>query len=153
VVTGSGADVWDRSDKFRFVYQKLAGDGSIVSQVTAMDDVHDWAKAGVMMRETLNADSRYAYMLVSPGRGLAFQRRTKPAGSAVHTDAGSGRDPSYVKLTRAGNTFTAYRSADGATGSGSAASRSRWHPPFTSGSRCRATWIACWPAPPSSTRR
>ena len=113
VVTGSGADVWNGSDEFRFLYQQLTGDGSIVTEVTAIEDVDDWVKAGVMMRDTLSADSSYAFMLVSSGRGLAFQRRTRRAGSATHTDAGSGRNPAYVKLTRSGSTFTAYRSANG----------------------------------------
>jgi endonuclease/exonuclease/phosphatase family metal-dependent hydrolase len=113
-IAGSGADVWGTTDEFRFAYTTLTGDGSIVSQVTTLDDVHDWVKAGVMMRETLSAGSRHAFMIVSAGKGLAFQRRTTTGGSSVHTGAGSGATPYHVKLTRAGSTFTAYKSLDGA---------------------------------------
>jgi endonuclease/exonuclease/phosphatase family metal-dependent hydrolase len=86
-----------------------------VSQVTSIDDVHDWVKAGVMMRETLSAGSRHAFVIVSAGKGLAFQRRASTGGSTAHTAAGSGRRPCYVKLTRSGNTFTAFKSLDGSS--------------------------------------
>jgi endonuclease/exonuclease/phosphatase family metal-dependent hydrolase len=112
-VAGSGADVWGSADEFRFVYKTLAGDGSIVTQVDAIDDVDYWSKAGVMMRETLSAGSRHAFMLVSARKGLAFQRRTSTGGSSYNTSAGSDRAPYYVKLARSGNTFTASKSLDG----------------------------------------
>jgi endonuclease/exonuclease/phosphatase family metal-dependent hydrolase len=113
-VAGSGTDIWNTADEFRFVYQQLTGDGSIVTRVTALEKVDDWAKAGVMMRDTLGAGSRYALMLVSPGNGLAFQRRTATGGEASSVSGGSGKAPQYLKLTRDGSTFSAYKSTDGA---------------------------------------
>ncbi len=112
-VQGAGADVWGTTDAFRFAYTTLTGDGSIVANVTSEDRVADWTKAGVMMRETLTAGSRHAFMLVSPGKGLAFQRRVSTSGTSTHTSGGTGTAPQFVKLTRAGTTFTAYRSTDG----------------------------------------
>ena len=114
-VAGSGADVWGTADEFRFVYRTLSGDGSIVARVESMDNVNAWVKAGVMMRETLNANSKHAFMLVSPGKGLAFQRRASTGGDSSNTSAGSGTAPSWVKVTRAGSTFTAYKSSDGSS--------------------------------------
>jgi endonuclease/exonuclease/phosphatase family metal-dependent hydrolase len=114
-VSGSGSDVWGTADEFRFVYQQLTGDGSIVTKVSAVDNVNSWVKAGVMMRESLNANSRHAFMLVSPGKGLAFQRRTSTGGSSVNTSGGTGTSPYYVKLTRTGSTFKAQRSLDGSS--------------------------------------
>ena len=114
-VAGSGADVWGTADEFRFVYTQLTGDGSIVTRVSRMDNVNAWVKAGVMMRETLNADSRHAFMLVSPTKGLAFQRRTSTTGTSSNTAGGTGTSPYFVKLSRTGNTFKAEKSVDGAT--------------------------------------
>jgi endonuclease/exonuclease/phosphatase family metal-dependent hydrolase len=113
-VEGSGKDVWGTADEFRFVYKQLSGDGSIVSQVTSIDNVNAWVKAGVMMRETLNANSRHAFIFVSPSKGLAFQRRTATGGSSTHTGS-SGSAPYFVKLSRSGNTFKAQKSRDGVT--------------------------------------
>jgi endonuclease/exonuclease/phosphatase family metal-dependent hydrolase len=112
-VTGSGSDVWAAADEFRYVYTQLTGDGSIVTKVSSIDNVNAWVKAGVMMRETLNANSRHAFMLVSPGKGLAFQRRTAAGGSSTSTAGGSGKSPYFVKLTRSGSTFKAQKSVDG----------------------------------------
>ncbi len=114
-VQGAGADVWGTADAFRFVYAPLTGDGSIVAQVTGEDYVSSWTKAGVMMRETLAAGSRHAFMLVSPGKGLAFQRRLSTGGTSTNTSGGAGTAPQFVRLTRAGTTFTASRSIDGTT--------------------------------------
>ena len=114
-VSGSGRDVWGAADEFRFVYKSLTGDGSIVAQVTTLDMVDLWVKGGVMMRESLNANSRHASMFVSAGKGLAFQRRTTTGGTSTHSTGGASGAPYYVRMTRAGSTFTAYKSVDGVT--------------------------------------
>jgi regulation of enolase protein 1 (concanavalin A-like superfamily) len=110
---GSGADVWGTADAFRFAYRQLTGDGSIVARVAAVEDVDAWTKAGVMMRDGSAAGAAHAFMLVSPGKGLAFQRRLEPGGTSAHTSGGSGTAPVWVRLTRSGDTFSAYRSSDG----------------------------------------
>ena len=115
VVRGSGADIWGNADAFRFVYTTLTGDGSVVTQVTAEEFVANWTKAGVMMRETLDPGSRQALMLVSPGKGLAFQRPLETNGLSTSTPGGAGTAPYFVKMTRAGTTLTAFSSLDGAT--------------------------------------
>jgi hypothetical protein len=71
-------------------------------------------KAGVMIRERLTADSAHAFMLVSAGKGIAFQRRTAEAGLSTHTAGAFGAAPAWVKLERRGNTITAFQSSDGA---------------------------------------
>jgi hypothetical protein len=53
-------------------------------------------------------------MLVSSGKGLAFQRRTADGVLATHTSGGSGTAPAWVRLKRAGNLITAFVSTDGA---------------------------------------
>jgi hypothetical protein len=84
-----------------------------VTKVESEQYVAAWTKAGVMMRETLAPGSRQASMFVSPGKGLAFQRRVSPNGVSTSTAGGSGTAPYFVRLTRAGNRFTASRSLDG----------------------------------------
>ena len=114
-VDGAGADIWGTADAFRFVYTQLTGDGSVVTEVTGEEYVANWTKAGVMMRETLDPGSRHAFMLVSPGKGLAFQRRIDTNGLSTNTSGGAGTAPYFVKMTRVGSTFTAFASLDGAT--------------------------------------
>jgi hypothetical protein len=112
-VSGAGADVWGTADAFRFAYTTLTGDGTIVARVASEQSVSSWTKAGVMLRETLSPSSRHAFMLVSPGKGLAFQRRVDTSGISTSTAGGGGTAPYFVKLARTGTTIAASISPDG----------------------------------------
>ncbi|MGE5557840.1 MAG: sugar-binding protein, partial [Bacillota bacterium] len=112
-INGAGADIWGTSDQFAYVHQGISGDNSIVTRVTSQTNTDGWAKAGVMYRETLNADSKFVDLVVTPSNGLALQWRSATAGSCSHTALGSYTFPVYLKLTRSGNSFTAYKSSDG----------------------------------------
>jgi phosphatidylserine/phosphatidylglycerophosphate/cardiolipin synthase-like enzyme len=114
-IAGSGSDVWGTSDELRFAYRTLTGDGTIVAEVASVDNLDSWTKAGVMIRDTLSASSAHALMLVSPGKGVAFQRRVAAGGLSTHTGGGTGIAPVWLRLTRTGDVITAYRSADGST--------------------------------------
>jgi hypothetical protein len=114
-VGGAGADIWGTMDAFRYVYEPLSGDGSIVAHVTGLGNTNAWAKAGVMIRETLSADSKFADVVVTPASGTAFQRRTTTGASASSTTGPAGAAPLWVKIERAGNLFTGSVSSDGVT--------------------------------------
>jgi PKD repeat protein len=111
-VRGSGADIWDRADRFHFVYQPLNGDGEIVARVAAVQNTNSWAKAGVMIRESLATNSVNAFMAVTPSR-LHFQYRAVTGEVSASTFGGYGTAPYWVKLVRSGSTFTGYKSVDG----------------------------------------
>ncbi|HHY84768.1 MAG TPA: hypothetical protein GYA07_04425 [Verrucomicrobia bacterium] len=112
-VSGSGADIWDNADGFHFVYMPFTGDGQIVARVASMQNPDAWAKAGVMFRETLSAESKHAYALISAANGAAFQRRPTTAGPSEHTPGPAVSAPYWVRLTRVGDTFTTEVSPDG----------------------------------------
>ncbi|HXI29287.1 MAG TPA: hypothetical protein VNG89_12705, partial [Vicinamibacterales bacterium] len=113
-LSGAGADVWGAADALHFAYQPIAGDVRIVARVASVDNVNAWTKAGVMIRSSLAAGSAQAFMLVSPGKGLAFQRRTSSGGASVNTAGAVATAPYFVRLDRVGSTISAYQSADGA---------------------------------------
>jgi hypothetical protein len=112
-VTGSGVDIWDTADEFHYVYQPLSGDGQIVARVVSVTNTDPWAKAGVMIRETLTGGSKHAMMVVTPGSGNAFQRRLSTGGVSTHTAGSAVTAPYWVRLTRRGNTLTGYESSNG----------------------------------------
>ena len=112
-VKGAGADVWGSSDAFHFAHRALNGDGAIVARVASSNGSEPWTKVGVMIRATTDPGSAHAFMLVSEGRGLAFQRRTANGAASEHTSGGSGTAPRWVKLQRTGSTIVASVSADG----------------------------------------
>jgi hypothetical protein len=106
-------DIWDVADEFHYVYQPLSGDGQIIARVASITNTDLWAKAGVMIRETLTAGSKHAMMVLTPGNGTAFQRRTTTSGTSTHTAGSAFAAPYWVKLKRTGNTLTGYESPNG----------------------------------------
>jgi hypothetical protein len=115
LMNGTGTDIWGTMDELRFAYKQLKGNGSIVARVEAVSNVNNNAKAGVMIRETLRAESAHAFVDVTPGAGLEFIRRLASSGDSTSTTQAGLMAPYWVKLTRSGNTFTAQCSADGVT--------------------------------------
>ena len=114
-IKGAGTDIWQTSDQFRFVYQPFSGDGEIVARVASVSNTHEWAKAGVMLRESLTAQSRHASMFVSVSMGNASQRRPETGGFSYHTGGSSAGPPTWVRLVRAGDLIQAYRSSNGSS--------------------------------------
>ena len=114
-LTGAGADIWGAADAFHFTYQRLTGDGEIVARVAALSATHAWHKVGVMIRNDLTPGSAHGLMLVSYGKGLAFQRRVTANGDSTHTAGPLLTAPQWVKIARAGNVITASWSSDGQT--------------------------------------
>jgi regulation of enolase protein 1 (concanavalin A-like superfamily) len=108
-----GADIWGTADAFQYTYVPLeATDLSMTVRVRSLDATHAWAKAGVMFRETLDANSRHAMVVVTPGKGIALQWRDTPGGTSSSTIPIAGAPPKWLRLTRSGNTFTALASND-----------------------------------------
>ena len=111
-VTGAGADIWGTSDAFHFVYRRLTGDGDVVAQVRTLERTDSGAKAGVMIRQTLDPGSAHAFALVSK-KGVAFQRRTRTAGTTVQGTGPVVSAPYWLKLQRRGPAIIAWGSSDG----------------------------------------
>jgi len=114
-VRGAGSDIWYSTDQFQFVSQAANGDVDVRAQVTAVQYINQWTKAGVMIRETTGATSRHASTFVTPGKGLAFQRRVSTGGDSTHTAGAFATAPYWVRLVRAGQLVSSYVSADGAS--------------------------------------
>ena len=112
-VTGSGDDIWNAADAFRFVYTSVTGDCTIIARVVSVQAIDGWSKAGVMIRESTNANAVNAFVAVTPGNGVTWQYRSSPGGGSAYAATGGLGAPYWVKLMRSGNTFTGYRSADG----------------------------------------
>jgi regulation of enolase protein 1 (concanavalin A-like superfamily) len=117
VMSGVGADIYQLTDEFRYAYKQLTGDGSITARVDSIQNTNDWAKAGVMIRATLETGTMQAHMVAAPTDRVEWMPRltagTNATGTA--TDVGSTPLPYWVRVTRQGSTFTGQYSADGQT--------------------------------------
>lgn len=114
-LNGSGTDIWGTSDEFRYVYQSASGDCSITARVASVENTNSWAKAGVMIRDSLNSNAMHAMVVATPvtSTGVAFQYRMSTGGTSVNLNTTGIAAPHWVRVVRSGNTFTAYRSPDG----------------------------------------
>jgi hypothetical protein len=114
-ITASGADIWDTADQFHFAYKQLSGNVTIVARVVSITNTDPWAKAGVMIRETLDAGSKNAAVVVTPSNGVSFQSRINAGAGSQYTAVTGITAPQWVRLTRNGNMFSADYSANGTT--------------------------------------
>jgi len=81
-ITASGHDVWDNADDFHFAYNTVNGDVRVSASFEWVCVSNDWAKYGVMLRESL-AD-------VSVHRYMADRKNRDYAGEQGRTSTGAG---------------------------------------------------------------
>ena len=112
LISASGSDIWGTADSFGFVSQDASGDIELSAKVESIENTNEWAKAGVMIRESLDANSKHAMTVVTPSKGASFQRRTATGSGSGHTTYGGVSAPQFVKVIRAGSSFTGYFSSD-----------------------------------------
>ncbi len=95
-------------DQFHFVHRPLAGDGSVIAHVASQQDSHEWAKAGIVIKQSAVSGAPYAAIMVTPRHGVRMQGNfdTELTGSAKTA-------PRWLKLTRSGTAVTGYESGDG----------------------------------------
>jgi WD40 repeat protein/regulation of enolase protein 1 (concanavalin A-like superfamily) len=115
ILRGSGADIMFLEDGFYFLNRPITGDFRVtVTVLTRPTQTHEWAQAGLMVREMLEAGSRHASEVINAAHGLHFKWRR-----ARHEDSDELnwnfplKLPMLLRLTRHGDTVTAEYSMDG----------------------------------------
>ncbi|MFC4530379.1 ABC transporter permease subunit [Sphaerisporangium dianthi] len=112
------------TDSFYFVHRTLAGDGAVTVSVSELQSriasgpggprpgSVPWAKAGLIVKESIRQGSPYAAIMVTSGHGVRMQD-AYVHDTAGPSGAGSAGSPRWLRLERAGDTVTGYASADG----------------------------------------
>jgi hypothetical protein len=147
---GEAQEIWGTKDGFRYAYAHAWGDCDIIARVADWRlgehaDRNNWAwdpRVGVMIRETLDPDSKNVMLSVAAKRGFIMQYRSETGGSTTGPNGNDGvgpwpdkrywlsyfnpttetyeevgilQEPKWVRLVREGDTFTGYYSYDGIT--------------------------------------
>jgi hypothetical protein len=112
-----GSDIWGTADAFAYLWTSTAAvaESTLITRVVSIDNTDVWAKAGVMFRESLAPGAPHVFAMVTPGKGLSLQYRSATGGQRFVAASRPGIAPRWLKLQRAGNTFTASDSIDGVT--------------------------------------
>ena len=86
-ITAAGEDVWDvpdlrgtgYHDECHYAYKTITGTAgpmvTIIAKVDSVSNTHPWAKAGIMIRQSLDPNSKNGFMCITPEMGAAFQFR------------------------------------------------------------------------------
>jgi len=128
-----GADIWEKSDQFHFLYKQVSGDFDIAVRVESFTPAHLYSKAGLMVRETLSADSPHLMFLVFAGDATrnnnlgAYEMQFRPVTGgdcqAIYPAVPPPAPPefpaaypnSWLRVQRRGDRFSAFASTDGKT--------------------------------------
>ncbi|MEV6764376.1 ABC transporter permease subunit [Streptomyces sp. NPDC051105] len=112
------------NDSFYFVRKSLTGDGTLTVPLLSLTGVADpgtgkkaqsaqpWAKAGIIVKESLTQGSPYAAVMATGGHGVRMQY------DYTHDTAGpsgpvSQESPRWLRLVRSGDSLTGSTSTDG----------------------------------------
>jgi hypothetical protein len=110
---GAGAFV-STTDKFRFTYQTLTGDGEIIARISNLQNTGSSSRVGVMIRESLATNSKQAFMGMTSSNAYRWIRRTTTGDKLSFSNSNIGTVPNtWVRLVRSGTTITAYKSTNG----------------------------------------
>ncbi len=124
-VTGVWADSFEdldelaqlnKTDHCTFVSMPMPSDGSITVKVESVEDTAEWARAGIMIRESFADNARHMAAVVTPSNRAEYLTRQSPGGTTSSRSTGDPNSisvPHWLRLTRQGFTFTATHSADG----------------------------------------
>ena len=116
VVPGAGTDIWGTVDSFKYVWQDvIPGDATLIARVVADQHTHPFAKAGLMMRNSLNPSAASVILDVKPGGGVEFMVRPSYGAETKYVAGGALALPGWLKLVKSRYNFIAFTSTDGAS--------------------------------------
>jgi regulation of enolase protein 1 (concanavalin A-like superfamily) len=132
-ITAGGTDIWEKSDQFHFVCQDICGDFDVAVRVASFTPAHLYSKAGLMIRESLAADSAHLMFVLfadnqprNNNLGAYEMQFRAVAGGNCQAVYPAVRPPvtpefpaafphSWLRVTRRGDRFSVLASTDGKT--------------------------------------
>ncbi|MBK5296894.1 MAG: hypothetical protein JJE40_07040 [Vicinamibacteria bacterium] len=114
-ITGAGANIWAKQDQFQFVWREMTGSFAVTGTMRFLGQGAEHRKAGIMVRQSLDADATYADVVVH-GNGMAgLQWRSRKGEDTNTFDLPiEGPGTFRVKLVRTGVRVYMYIARDGA---------------------------------------
>jgi Tol biopolymer transport system component len=105
-MSAAGLNMWDGADQFHFAWKQIKGDFIVRATVQFVGQGTDpHRKIGIIAREKLTADSKYADACVHGDILTSLQYRAQD-GAATEQVTLSAYHPTEIELERTGDTFT-----------------------------------------------
>jgi len=115
IVRGAGTDIWGTSDQGFYLQQPFSGEGRLVARVNSLVNTASGAKAGLMIRSSLEANSANVFMGISAAEGATFQCRAANGGTTTSSKQAGLIAPRWVKLEARNGFLIGSQSANGTT--------------------------------------
>ncbi len=131
-IVTEGSDIWNNADGFNFAYEMKTNDFDVVIREKSVTKTSNWAKGGLMVRETLDAGSRNWNIINDPSSADGIQAvdgsgtgandvepnaRIATDGASAGWNFTSSPPPAFpnawLRLKRAGDILSAYSSTNG----------------------------------------
>lgn len=115
-VGGSGLATAATAENGQFIYQSRSGDGVLTAQVPAASPAQTGARYAVMIRESTAGGAMMAATSTSTSTsdGTKLAYRTTASATAIFAGGVTSQTaPRWLRITRAGNSFTSESSSDG----------------------------------------
>ena len=114
-IRAGGADTWTGNDEYGSVFlQDIEGDVDVRVAIISQENPDPWNKAGIMIRNDISQptiSTGYIFQAVTSSNGYAFQRDSTGNGFLNQNTAVASRVlPSYLRVTKSGQTFTGFYS-------------------------------------------
>jgi hypothetical protein len=111
----ASADIGGQADALHFVYFRARDDVDVIARVVSLAGADRLARAGVMLRDSLRPESKFAYAALNNAGQLSAQHRPDTGGKAALLPAAPGNIalPCWLKIARREKAFAVYRSRDG----------------------------------------
>jgi regulation of enolase protein 1 (concanavalin A-like superfamily) len=113
-VSGSGGDIWGTADAFHYLFTTPDhGPSGVVARVDSFSAAQPFAKAGVMVRRTLEASSPHVILDVKPDGGVEFMTRSAPGGDTTFVAGATATLPVWLRLSVSAGAVVGLMSSDG----------------------------------------
>ena len=114
-ITGSGANIWDKQDQFQYVWKEMTGNFTVTATLQFLGQGEDHRKAGIMLRQSLDADSAYGDIVIH-GNGMPGLQWRSNKGETTNTFDMPFDSPGKYRLmlVRSGVGLTVSLAKDGA---------------------------------------
>jgi len=114
-ITGSGANIWAKQDQFQYVWREMPGNFTVTATMQFLGQGEEHRKAGIMVRQSLDADSAYGDFVIH-GSGMPGLQWRSAKGEDTNTFdlPFDGPGKFKLRLVRAGVGITVSLAKDGA---------------------------------------
>jgi regulation of enolase protein 1 (concanavalin A-like superfamily) len=116
-VSGAGGDIYGSSDRFHFYYAEVSGDFDFSARLAGKTISATSAHTALMARASLAANSIHASVSQEGSGSTYLMQRASTGGSTTINigNAVTNTPPTWMRLTRSGNSIRGYISEDGVT--------------------------------------